>query len=96
MKYPVMIELGDEGFATGIVIPDIPGAITAGDTLEEALRNAVDVARIVLQEIADKNEALPLPSDLNVHIENPDYHGWTLSFVEIDVSEYEKGSGQVG
>ena len=32
MQYPIAIEWGDEHTAIGIQIPDIPGAVTAGDT----------------------------------------------------------------
>ncbi len=49
MQYPIAIEWGDETTATGIVFPDIPGAISAGDTPEEAYDNAVEAAHIVLQ-----------------------------------------------
>ena len=41
MQYPIAIEWGDEHTATGIVFPDIPGAITAGDTDEQAYEMAV-------------------------------------------------------
>ena len=30
MHYPVAIEWGDENTATGMIFPDIPGAISAG------------------------------------------------------------------
>jgi predicted RNase H-like HicB family nuclease len=36
VHYPIIIEWGDERTATGIEIPDIPGAVNAGDTFEEA------------------------------------------------------------
>jgi predicted RNase H-like HicB family nuclease len=34
MQYPICIEWGDDFTATGIQIPDIPGAATAGDSFE--------------------------------------------------------------
>jgi len=39
MRYPVVIEPGDEGHAFGVVVPDLPGCFSAGDTLDEALAN---------------------------------------------------------
>ena len=51
MHYPVAIEWGDENTATGMVFPDILGAISAGDTPEEAYNNAIEAAHIVLEDL---------------------------------------------
>jgi predicted RNase H-like HicB family nuclease len=40
MRYPVVIEPGTETSAHGVVIPDLPGCFSAGDSLEEALVQA--------------------------------------------------------
>ena len=40
MLYPIAIEPGDETHAFGVIVPDIPGCFSAGDTLEEAYANA--------------------------------------------------------
>ena len=40
MRYPIAIEPGDETSAFGVIIPDLPGCYSAGDTLEEARANA--------------------------------------------------------
>lgn len=40
MLYPIGIEMGDENHAYGVVVPDVPGCFSAGDTLEEAFINA--------------------------------------------------------
>jgi predicted RNase H-like HicB family nuclease len=40
MRYPIAIELGDETHAYGVVVPDLPGCFSAGDTLYEAISNA--------------------------------------------------------
>ncbi len=52
MQYPICIEWGDENTAIGIQIPDIPGAVTAGDTFEDSVNAAVEIAPIMLQELA--------------------------------------------
>ena len=44
MRYPIAIELGDEAQAFGIVVPDLPGCFSAGDTLDEALNNAEEAS----------------------------------------------------
>ena len=40
MRYPIAIEPGDEGTAFGVVVPDLPGCFSAGDSIDEAIINA--------------------------------------------------------
>ena len=80
MKYPIAIEWGDEHTATGIIIPDIPGALTAGDSFEEAYASAFEVADIQLEELVERGEPVPMPTSVEHHRGNSDYAGmgWGL------------------
>ena len=40
MRYPITIESGNDSTAWGVVVPDLPGCFSAGDTLEEAMIQA--------------------------------------------------------
>lgn len=40
MKFIIAIEPGSDSTAWGVVVPDLPGCFSAGDTLDEALDNA--------------------------------------------------------
>jgi predicted RNase H-like HicB family nuclease len=40
MRYPIAIGIGAKRRAYGVVVPDLPGCCSAGDTLEEALGNS--------------------------------------------------------
>lgn len=86
MQYPITIEWGDDNTATGIVFPDIPGAITAGDTIEEAYQMAVEVAHIKLEEISAANQPIPMPSRIEELKKNPEYEGWGWGIVDIDIT----------
>lgn len=88
MQYPIAIEWGDEKTATGIVFPDIPGAVTAGDTVEDAYSAAVEVAHIQLEAIAEAGGEIPRPGSVEQHRQNPEYadRGWGL--VDIDITPY--------
>ena len=88
MKYPMAIEWGDHKHATGIVIPDIPGAITAGDTFEEAYKAAVEVAHIMLEEMTGNGETVPTPSTVDHLKDHSDYKDWGWGMIEIDVTPY--------
>jgi len=80
VHYPIIIEWGDERTATGIEIPDIPGAVTAGDTFEEAYDAAIEIVQILLQKIRAEGLLIPLPTSVNTHRDNPELagRGWGM------------------
>lgn len=86
MRYPIAIEPGDSTTAFGVVVPDIPGAFSAGDTLEEAIANAEDGIHLALEEYLKRGEALPQPSPLAVLARRRNYKGWTWALVNVDLS----------
>lgn len=86
MLYPIAIEIGDENHAFGIVVPDIPGCFSAGDTLEEAYKNAQEAISFHLQGMIEDGEDLPVPTSLESHRRNPDYDGFVFGIVDVDVS----------
>ncbi|RMR14351.1 type II toxin-antitoxin system HicB family antitoxin [Pseudomonas syringae group genomosp. 3] len=88
MKYPICIEWGDETTAFGIQIPDIHGAITAGDTFEEAHAAAVEIAHVMLHEIAASGGSIPKVGTVAEHAKNPDFSGLGWGMLEIDVTPY--------
>ncbi|MGM0632979.1 MAG: type II toxin-antitoxin system HicB family antitoxin [Pseudomonadota bacterium] len=82
------MSLSRAGNATGILFPDIPEAITAGDTIEEAWDMAVEVAHIKLKELADQGLAIPMPSRVEELRNKPKYAGWDWGIIDIDVTPY--------
>lgn len=88
MQYPVAIEWGDANTATGIVIPDIPGTHTAGDSIEDAYEMAIEIAHIQLEELAARGEDVPLPSRIEALKGLPEYAGSGWGIVDIDVTPY--------
>lgn len=61
VKYAAVLEAQPEGGFT-VTFPDIPEAITEGDTREEALFHAVDVLTLCLQERIESDDELPVAS----------------------------------
>src|ERR1700691_4500708 len=62
MRYPIAIETGDSKHAYGIVVPDLPGCFSAGDTLDEALTNAREGILLLLEGLLDAGQSFPTPS----------------------------------
>jgi hypothetical protein len=49
MRYPVAIETGTDTAAFGVVVPDLPGCCSAGDTRDDALN--ITLPRRVLKRL---------------------------------------------
>ena len=87
MRFPIVIEPGDEQHAFGVVVPDLPGCFSAGDTLDEAIDNAKEAIELWLEETIDSGGAIPEPRSIAEHQSNPEYSGWIWALVTIDLSE---------
>jgi predicted RNase H-like HicB family nuclease len=84
MRYPIAIEPGGESTAFGVVVPDLPGCFSAGDTLDDAFAGAEEAAAAWIDAALDAGEAIPAPSSLEALRQNPDYAGWTFGIITLD------------
>ena len=87
MRYPIAVEVGDKRHAYGVVVPDLPGCFSAGDTLEEALSNAQEAILLHLEGLLDDHQAIPEPSPLASLQRKRAFKTWTWAVVEVDLSE---------
>lgn len=86
MKYPIAIEPGDEHCAYGVVVPDLPGCFSAGDTLDDAIDNAREAIELWLETVIDDGGAVPEPRTIAEHQANPEYQGWVWAVVPVDLA----------
>ena len=84
MRYPIAIEPGDNQHAFGVVVPDLPGCFSAGDSLDEAMTQAREAILLHLEGLLDEGKAPPQPSPVDMHAGNRDFKGWIWAIVEID------------
>ncbi|MDH2435636.1 type II toxin-antitoxin system HicB family antitoxin [Pokkaliibacter sp. MBI-7] len=84
MKYPIAIEEGSETQAYGVVVPDIPGCYSAGDTLDEAMDNAKEAICLHLEMLAEEGVTPPQASQVKDHVKNAAYAGWVWAVIDID------------
>jgi predicted RNase H-like HicB family nuclease len=84
MLYPIVIEEGTEAMAFGVVVPDLPGCFSAGDTLEEAVENAREAGAAWIDAALDKGMEIPKASPLDEIRRNPEYDGWTIGLINLD------------
>lgn len=88
MLYPIAVEKGSDTEAFGVIVPDIQGCFSAGDTFEEALDNAKDAIASHLEILAEDSEEIPLASNVSKYLDDGEYNGMIWAVVDIDVSRY--------
>ena len=84
MRYPIAIEPGTDTTAFGVIVPDLPGCFSAGDTLDESLVGAEEAAAAWIDAALDAGSAIPAPSSLGALRSNPEYAGWTVGVISLD------------
>lgn len=87
MRYPIVIEAGDAKHAFGVIVPDLPGCFSAGDTMDDALTNVREAILLHLEGLLDDGKAFPAPSLIELLQKKRSYRGWTWAVVEVDASE---------
>jgi predicted RNase H-like HicB family nuclease len=88
MKFFIAIEPGDADHAFGVVVPDLPGCFSAGDTLDLAFENAVEAIELWCETVIEDGGKIPLGKTLAEHQANPEYVGWVWSVVEVPIEKY--------
>jgi len=86
MQYPIFIHK-DEVSAYGVIVPDLPGCYSAGDTVEEAIQNAREAIECHLEGLLLDNDKIPLKKAVEEHLDNPDFKDGLLAVVDVDISK---------
>jgi predicted RNase H-like HicB family nuclease len=83
MKYYPVIVHKDKTSAFGVIVPDLPGCFSAGETLEDALRNVQEAVEVHLcgEDIA------PEPRAMEHWKNNPEYKkAYAVTLAPVDLS----------
>ncbi len=67
----------------GVSFPDFPGCVTAGKTLEEARRMAVEALALHIAGMIEDGEVVPDPSNLDVLESDPAMRGAVAFLVSV-------------
>jgi predicted RNase H-like HicB family nuclease len=84
MRCPIAIEPRTADFGYGVIVPDLPGCYSAGDTLDEAIAGAEEAGAAWIGAAIDTGQPIPPASSLEAIRERPEFAGWILSLVTID------------
>lgn len=85
MYYSVVLHK-DSGSDYGVTVPDLPGCFTSGETVEDALVQAVEAIECYLEGLLLDSEPIPTPKDIAFHRNNPDYVDGQWKTVSVDLS----------
>lgn len=88
MKFPIAIASGNKDEAYGVFFPDIPGCFSAGDTLDEAIKNAHEALEGYMEFLFEEGDPIPQPGNIEEHKENPDYKDCIWALIEFDLTPY--------
>jgi predicted RNase H-like HicB family nuclease len=67
MKYAILIEKGDTSY--GASVPDLPGCIAVGETLEEVQRLIREAIAFHLEGLKEEGLPIPEPTTLCEYVE---------------------------
>jgi predicted RNase H-like HicB family nuclease len=94
MCYPVVIHK-DPDSDYGVTVPDLPGCFSAGDTVDDALAQAVEAIECHIEGLMLDEEPIPVPKSIEDHRNNPDYADGIWAVVSVDLSRLSEKSRRI-
>ncbi|AUC98602.1 HicB family protein [Bradyrhizobium sp. SK17] len=87
--YVAIIEDAGPDYAVGVWFPDLPGCTSAGDDIDEALRNAPEALELYAEGLKSDGQELPRPRTLTELRADPevadDLKSYMVALVELPV-----------
>jgi len=88
MKFIIAIEPATADTSFGVVVPDLPGCFSAGDTLDEAIQNAHEAIDLFCETLIEDGLDIPVGRSIAIHQADPEFVGWIWAVVEVPVEKY--------
>ncbi len=87
MIYPIAITK-DEDSCYGVIVPDLKGCYSAGDSIEEAIQNTREAIDLYLEDFAELGKTIHEGSTAEHFVNDEDYEGAVWMLLEFDVTPY--------
>jgi len=68
-KYAVVIEKGPNNYSA--YVPDLPGCVTTGKTIEEIKTNIREASELHLEGLMEDGSSVPEPTSVAIEVELP-------------------------
>ncbi len=95
MNYPVVIHKEPRS-DYGVSVPDLPGCISAGRTIDEALAMVREAIELHLEGLIEESGVIPLPSLLEKLRTNQEFRGGTWAIVTVDETSLRVRFARIG
>lgn len=87
MFYPTIIHYAQNS-AYGITVPDIPGCFSAGDSMTNALTNAIEAIEAALELLSEQDTPVPEASDAFTYVAAAAKTGGVVAVVNVDITRF--------
>lgn len=89
MEIPVVIHK-DEGSVYGVIVPDIPGCHSWGDTIDDALKNTKAAIQSHIETLLELSESVEVTaSKIEDLVKVEEYAGGIWAVVDVDLSKLD-------
>jgi len=95
MNYPVVIHK-ERGTDYGVSVPDLPGCVSAGATVDEALAMVREAIELHLEGLIEAGGLAPLPTPIERLHADRAYAGGTWAIVAVDNSTLRVQIARIG
>ena len=85
MRFPVVMHK-DASNGYGVIVPDLPGCFSTGDTLDEAFESARDAIACHVEGLLRDGEPVPVRASLEIHQANEDHGDGVWAIVTVDMA----------
>ena len=93
LSYPAVFYPEDEGEAYTVVVPDLPGCMSCGDNLAEAILMGIDAASGWIRTSLEDGEDIPPPSPLESIKPDEEIGVGFVNWIALDIEAYAKKYG---
>ena len=94
MIYPVVVHKDPES-DYGVAVPDLPGCISAGETLDEAMGNAKEAIECHIEGLLIDGESVPVAHEVEKYKDKEEWSGGVWAFVQVDLSKLSGKSKRI-
>ena len=88
MDIPILIHRDGGSSRYGVTVPDIPGCVTSGETVDKAMSNATKAIYGHVGQLVEQGKAFEIkPSEVEFLSREPDYAGGIWALVNLDLAK---------
>jgi len=97
VNYPIVIETGSETQAFGVIVPDLPGCFSAGDTFDEAVSGAAEAITLWIEDAIENGQSVPRPSPLDQLRAESEWTGpgWIWGFAAVNPALFDESAERI-